>query len=243
MMLNNNGKIVGGCMPAPTPKHRLVIEGAEAQSEFILGGKAIFTIENTARNTRLTFRVEAVKGETDKFDVRIFTGSDNHLKSSYTFIGTFEGGVFKPTKGIIDLLPDLAEYAKEKGDKWLIGFTDNMMKAYKFGWTLSAKQEAALAKNLKKAGLTPSVIPSDDFRSKSFAWLMKTLACGELPDAITFYHEGMCCKCARRLTVPASILVGMGPDCAARFEKGDLWKALNKSFPAKVPAGATLKTA
>ena len=243
MMLNNNGSVVGGCMPAPTPKHRLVIEGAEAQSEFILGGKAIFTIENTARETRLTFRVEAVKGETDKFDVRIFTGSDNHLKTSYTFIGTFEGGVFKPTRGIVDLLPDLKTWADDKKDNYIQKFVKNMMRYYDNGWKLSEKQTKFLAKQLKKAGLAPAVIPSDDFRSKSFAWLMKTLACGELPDAIVFYHEGMCCKCARRLTVPASILVGMGPDCAARFEKGDLWKALNKSFPAKVPAGATLKTA
>ena len=130
----------------------------------------------------------------------------------------------------------MAEYAKEKGDKWLIGFTENMMKAYKFGWKLSAKQEAALAKNLKKAGLAPSVIPSDDFRSKSFAWLMKTLANGDLPAAINFYHEGMCCKCAKRLTVPASILTGMGRDCASRYGRLELWKSLNKSFPAKMPA-------
>lgn len=221
--------------------HRLIIEGSEAQSEFILGGKAIFTLENTDRATRLTYRVEKLGA--DKFDVRVFTGTENSLKSSYTFIGTFEGGVFKPTKGIIDLLPDLAEYAKDKKDKWLIGFTKNMMKAYRYGWKLSERQEKALAKNLRKAGLTPSVIPSDDFRSKSFAWLMRTLAKGDLPTSIVFYHEGMCCRCGRRLTVPASILTGYGPDCAVIVEKGDLWRSLNKSFPATMPANPKFKVA
>lgn len=226
----------------PTPKHRLVIEGSEEQSEFILGGKAIFTIENTVRNTRLTYRVEALKGETDKFDVRLFTGSDNHLKTSYTFIGRFENGVFVPTKGIIDLLPDLLAWAKDEKDAYVEDFANNMMRYYRNGWTLTKKQEAFLAKKLKKANLAPAVIPSSDFRSRSFAWLMTTLAKGDLPAAIVFYHEGMCCKCARRLTVPASILTGMGPDCAKTYGKIELWKALNKSYPAKVPAGATLVT-
>jgi len=220
--------------------HRLIIEGSEAQSEFILGGKAIFTLENTARNTRLTYRVEETDG---KYDIRVFTGSDNSKKTSYTFIGTWEDGVFKPTRGIIDLLPDLKAWAEEKNDKYVKDFTENMMKAYKYGWKLSEKQEAFLAKQLKKAGLAPSVIPSDDFRSKSFAWLMTTLAKGDLPKAIVFYHEGMCCKCSRRLTVPASILTGYGPTCAVMVEKGDLWKSLNKSYPATMPANPKFKAA
>jgi len=220
--------------------HALIIKGAEAQSEFILGGKAIFTIENTARNTRLTYRVEAIKDRDDAFDVRVFTGSDNSKKTSYTFIGVFERGVFHPTRGIVDLLPDLKTWAENANDTYVTDFANNMMRYYRNGWTLSEKQEAFLAKKLKKADLAPAVIPSDDFRSKSFAWLMDTLAKGELPDAIVFYHEGLCCRCGRRLTVPASILTGYGPDCAVLVEKGDLWKSLNKSFPAKVPAGATL---
>lgn len=29
-----------------------------------------------------------------------------------------------------------------------------------------------------------------------------------------FWHEGRCCRCARRLTVPSSIASGIGPECA-----------------------------
>lgn len=219
-------------------KHALIIEGSEAQSEFILGGKAIFTLENTVRSTRLTYRVEALKGETDIFDVRVFTGTENNLKSSYTFIGRFEGGVFKPTRGIVDLLPDLLAWAKDANDEYLTKFAENMMRYYRNGWKLSEKQEKFLAKQLKKAGLKPAVIPASDFRSQTFAWLMKRLAIGDLPAALNFYHEGMCCKCAKRLTVPASILTGMGRDCATTFGRIELWKALNKSYPATMPANA-----
>lgn len=36
-----------------------------------------------------------------------------------------------------------------------------------------------------------------------------------LPETIKLYHEGSCCVCGRRLTVPESIRSGIGPVCAA----------------------------
>ena len=32
---------------------------------------------------------------------------------------------------------------------------------------------------------------------------------------IEFYHEGKCCRCGRKLTVPTSISSGIGPECAS----------------------------
>lgn len=32
------------------------------------------------------------------------------------------------------------------------------------------------------------------------------------------WHEGRCCRCGRRLTVPASIEAGIGPECAQRVQ-------------------------
>ncbi len=34
--------------------------------------------------------------------------------------------------------------------------------------------------------------------------------------AMEFFHEGRCCRCARRLTDPESITIGMGPECRQR---------------------------
>lgn len=52
-------------------------------------------------------------------------------------------------------------------------------------------------------------------------WLVKQaqLAVRGLPntlDRAEFWHEGKCCCCGRRLTVPASIESGIGPECAKR---------------------------
>lgn len=55
--------------------------------------------------------------------------------------------------------------------------------------------------------------------------LERVLACaavGEL-DKIedagwTVHHEGRCCRCGRRLTVPESIEAGIGPECAGRIQ-------------------------
>jgi len=48
---------------------------------------------------------------------------------------------------------------------------------------------------------------------KVFMWLLTRLNAGNLPEIITFYHEGRCGRCGRRLTVPESIISGFGPEC------------------------------
>lgn len=35
-----------------------------------------------------------------------------------------------------------------------------------------------------------------------------------LPSGIEIWHEGKCGRCGRKLTVPASVLSGIGPECA-----------------------------
>jgi hypothetical protein len=39
-----------------------------------------------------------------------------------------------------------------------------------------------------------------------------------LPDVVDVHHEGRCCRCGRKLTVPESIESGIGPECAAKLE-------------------------
>lgn len=55
---------------------------------------------------------------------------------------------------------------------------------------------------------------------KAFAWFWTALArkseahLGQL----AFYHEGRCGRCGRKLTVPASVERGIGPECAGLME-------------------------
>ncbi len=52
---------------------------------------------------------------------------------------------------------------------------------------------------------------------KAFEWVFNRLVTEVgLPDSVEVWHEGRCCKCGRRLTVPESIESGIGPDCAGR---------------------------
>ncbi len=47
-----------------------------------------------------------------------------------------------------------------------------------------------------------------------FEWLWKTLNNSKaLPEAVTFWNEGMCGRCGRELTVPESIASGYGARC------------------------------
>lgn len=36
-------------------------------------------------------------------------------------------------------------------------------------------------------------------------------------DKVKVYHEGRCCRCGRKLTVPSSVESGIGPECAGKM--------------------------
>ncbi len=47
-----------------------------------------------------------------------------------------------------------------------------------------------------------------------FEFVIASLRQGTMPADYTIWHEGKCCKCGRKLTVPTSIASGIGPECA-----------------------------
>lgn len=51
---------------------------------------------------------------------------------------------------------------------------------------------------------------------KAFAWIWRKLSQGLPLDGCEVHHEGRCGRCGRRLTVPSSILSGLGPECEKR---------------------------
>jgi len=51
-------------------------------------------------------------------------------------------------------------------------------------------------------------------RFRGFVWCWNKLLNNSLPEKVSIYHEGMCCKCGKKLTVPESIEAGIGPVCA-----------------------------
>jgi hypothetical protein len=49
----------------------------------------------------------------------------------------------------------------------------------------------------------------------AFDWVWKHAT--NLPEAVEVHHEGKCCRCGRKLTVPESIESGIGPECATKM--------------------------
>lgn len=54
--------------------------------------------------------------------------------------------------------------------------------------------------------------------ARAFEWLFKHLADPALESKVDVHHEGRCCRCGRKLTVPSSIESGIGPECAKYFQ-------------------------
>lgn len=58
-----------------------------------------------------------------------------------------------------------------------------------------------------------SKVTREDKRHLGFAWFWGSVQRGELPHCVEVWHEGACGRCGRKLTVPASIASGFGPEC------------------------------
>lgn len=48
---------------------------------------------------------------------------------------------------------------------------------------------------------------------RGFKWAIVYFADNRMPKNLEVYHEGKCGRCGRKLTVPASIVSGFGPEC------------------------------
>jgi len=63
----------------------------------------------------------------------------------------------------------------------------------------------------RKSRVTPEA-PS----AKAFVWVWNHRDDADLTEKIEIHHEGKCCRCGRKLTVPSSIESGLGPECAGK---------------------------
>jgi hypothetical protein len=64
-----------------------------------------------------------------------------------------------------------------------------------------------------------STISKDSQSVKVFSYIYQKLKEKNLPEFVEFWHEGVCGKCGRKLTVPESIESGFGPECIKRVRK------------------------
>jgi hypothetical protein len=62
-------------------------------------------------------------------------------------------------------------------------------------------------------------------------WTFKNIISGILPSNLEIWHEGHCCRCGRKLTVPSSIEHGVGPECRKKLGMSPLKKDIDLSLP------------
>lgn len=62
-----------------------------------------------------------------------------------------------------------------------------------------------------------SFVSADAPSARAALWLTKCLNNPALLEQAEVYHAGRCGRCGRTLTVPSSIEIGLGPECAGRM--------------------------
>lgn len=68
-----------------------------------------------------------------------------------------------------------------------------------------------------KHGGHKAKVGADAQSAKAFGWFWGQIHANNLPDTVEVWHEGRCGRCGRKLTVPASVERGIGPECATRM--------------------------
>ena len=61
-----------------------------------------------------------------------------------------------------------------------------------------------------------SKVGADANSVKAIVWTIGQLVKGRKPATVEIWHEGVCGRCGRTLTVPESIESGIGPVCAGK---------------------------
>ena len=54
-----------------------------------------------------------------------------------------------------------------------------------------------------------------------FNYMLRNLINDSVSDFLEVWHEGFCGKCGKSLTVPSSIITGIGPDCLKKISRSD----------------------
>jgi hypothetical protein len=61
-----------------------------------------------------------------------------------------------------------------------------------------------------------SHVGQDAPSAQAFKWVWAHRNDPTLTEKVEVHHEGKCCRCGRKLTVPESIESGIGPECAGK---------------------------
>lgn len=90
----------------------------------------------------------------------------------------------------------------------LLGGPDNTSDYFYMGTIFNQRDFRLTRKSSLRKDSNPVIV---------FNYVFSRLVDGRpLPECVEIWHEGRCCRCGRKLTVPESIEAGIGPECAGR---------------------------
>jgi hypothetical protein len=188
--------------------HSAKYDNADIALNGILAGRATITIVSLKSGVRYTFTVTKSKprhgDDPATFKPVWFVGLlsappsldedgldiDENDKKHYTYLGMVvsEGTKAVPTR---KSPPNVKENTAFKA----------------FNWVLSALNPER-PEELRGVDLSTVAYLTDEDKARY---------AGRIPETVEIWHEGRCCRCGRRLTVPESIYAGIGPDCAGKM--------------------------
>jgi hypothetical protein len=161
---------------------------------FFMGGNATFTVEN-ATGTHYTFKIRQPKKQNPRYTgpaphfISLLTGPDN--ENSYSYMGMVRE---------VPVMVRVATGEHSPTGEPLYVTQDSGRK------TLEVRLTA-------KSRYNDATVPV-----KVARWVLAlVMSGGSLPEGYKVHHEGKCGCCGRALTVPESILRGIGPECWSRM--------------------------
>ncbi len=212
-------------------RHGKLIENTLKIMQFITGGNSVFTIKNTQSGNRATYKVIKIDDHPIILsEVWAFTGSNNQRKTDYDLIGFVGHDGTYNTWTWQHAAAEVSRRVQQAPKGSWVDSRPEFLKSFENGWRISTAMEwriRSVCKDYKVPPQPPSNIGA--VRQAAFPYVWERVRFGiDLPKGVEVWHEGGCCQCAHKLTVPASIELGLGPDCAAKCGRSEEWETLNK---------------
>ena len=154
----------------------------------------------------------------EEIQMYVFGGKGRFIMRSSTSGTSYEYRIKQPRKTILG--PHYRPIPNPRFDENILWVTVKMDGGYKFMGTIKAEENVYI--HSKK-----SSIDEKSCIVKGIKWLLYQFENeDEFPTSMEFYHMGTCGCCARNLTTPGSIKVGIGPICFEKYGSERMKKLL-----------------
>lgn len=105
---------------------------------------------------------------------------------------------------------------KEGQEPWFVSLLTGSDNMYDYSYMgIVPPHDKLFLKATQKSVIRDGAPPFD-----GFSWLLRRMFFAgrePFPEHVEFWHEGVCGRCGRTLTVPESIARGIGPECAEKM--------------------------